>query len=95
MTTLMQKEGGGDLVTRYTCTPYGINSHRLLIRGRQVEYHGEDDETEADDSMLKSLRDYYMLYALLAIAVALLLAVIIRLIRSRKILKRPGRKRDE
>ena len=95
LTSLMQKEEGEDLVTLFTCTPYGINSHRLLIRGRQVEYHGEDDETEADDSMLKSLRDYYMLYALLAIAVVLLLAVIIRLIRSRKILKRPGRKRDE
>ena len=95
LTSLMQKEEGEDLVTLFTCTPYGINSHRLLIRGRQVEYHGEDDETEADDSMLKSLRDYYMLYALLAIAVVLLLAVIIRLISSRKILKRPGRKRDE
>ena len=95
LTSLMQKEEGEDLVTLFTCTPYGINSHRLLIRGRQVEYHGEDDETEADDSMLKSLRDYYMLYALLAIAVVLLLAVIIRLIRSRTILKRPGRKRDE
>ncbi len=28
---------GMDLVTLVTCTPYGINSHRLLVRGRRVE----------------------------------------------------------
>ena len=28
---------GQDLVTLMTCTPYGINSHRLLVRGRRVE----------------------------------------------------------
>jgi sortase A len=28
---------GEDLVTLMTCTPYGINSHRLLIRGHRIE----------------------------------------------------------
>ena len=28
---------GEDLVTLMTCTPYGINTHRLLVRGRRVE----------------------------------------------------------
>lgn len=28
---------GADLVTLATCTPYGINSHRLLVRGRRIE----------------------------------------------------------
>lgn len=95
LTALMQREEGKDQVTLFTCTPYGVNSHRLLIRGHQVEYHGEDNETETDGSMLKSFRDYYMLYALLAIAAVLLAAAVIRLIRSKKIVKRPGRKRDE
>ena len=27
---------GGDYVTLMTCTPYGVNSHRLLIRGRRI-----------------------------------------------------------
>lgn len=27
-----------DYVTLVTCTPYGINSHRLLVRGKRVEY---------------------------------------------------------
>ena len=33
---LMVREGE-DLCTLVTCTPYGINSHRLLVRGRRVE----------------------------------------------------------
>ena len=28
---------GEDLCTLFTCTPYGINTHRLLVRGRRVE----------------------------------------------------------
>lgn len=31
--SLLRVEEGQDLVTLVTCTPYGINSHRLLIRG--------------------------------------------------------------
>ena len=30
-------EQGKDLCTLVTCTPYGINSHRLLVRGHRVE----------------------------------------------------------
>ncbi len=30
-------EDGKDLVTLVTCTPYGINSHRLLVRGHRIE----------------------------------------------------------
>ena len=30
-------EDGKDLCTLVTCTPYGVNSHRLLVRGHRVE----------------------------------------------------------
>lgn len=30
----LQIKKGQDLVTLYTCTPYGVNDHRLLVRGR-------------------------------------------------------------
>ena len=33
----IQIEEGRDLVTLYTCTPYGINSHRLLVTGERDE----------------------------------------------------------
>ena len=29
-------QNGKDLVTLYTCTPYGVNTHRLLVRGHRV-----------------------------------------------------------
>jgi sortase A len=32
---------GGDYCTLLTCTPYGVNSHRLLIRGSRVAYDPE------------------------------------------------------
>ena len=35
-TSLLTIEGGRDYVTLLTCTPYGINSHRLLVRGSRI-----------------------------------------------------------
>lgn len=35
--TALQPEEGKDLFTLVTCTPYGINSHRLLVRGHRIE----------------------------------------------------------
>ena len=34
-------EKGQDLCTLVTCTPYGINTHRLLVRGHRVENAAE------------------------------------------------------
>lgn len=34
---LLAIEAGQDLCTLVTCTPYGVNSHRLLVRGHRVE----------------------------------------------------------
>ncbi len=39
---------GEDYVTLYTCTPYGINTHRLLVRGHRIEI---EEETLADSSL--------------------------------------------
>ena len=44
----LQVEAGRDLVTLYTCTPYGVNSHRLLIMGER------DEEMERKDSVNQS-----------------------------------------
>lgn len=39
---------GYDYVTLVTCTPYGINSHRLLVRGKRVPYETKTMETEKE-----------------------------------------------
>lgn len=33
----LEFEEGRDLCTLVTCTPYGVNSHRLLVRGHRIE----------------------------------------------------------
>ncbi|MDY2960417.1 MAG: class C sortase [Hornefia sp.] len=37
---------GKDYVTLVTCTPYGSNTHRLLVRGHRVSYAEGDEENE-------------------------------------------------
>jgi len=81
----MQNVEGQDYVTLLTCTPYGVNSHRLLVRGHRVEYLGEDENTDTiPETMLKSVQNYYMLYLLLALAAAVLIVLLIRLIKRLK-----------
>lgn len=45
--SLLEIEPGRDIVTLVTCTPYGINSHRLLVRGERTEYVEEEAEETA------------------------------------------------
>ena len=42
-TSLLQIEEGKDLVTLVTCTPFAINTHRLLVRGHRVPYTPEQE----------------------------------------------------
>lgn len=81
----LQIEEGKDQVTLFTCTPYGVNSHRLLVRGTRVPYNGEEEaETTAVDSMLKSVQNYYMLYLILGLSVTLLIILMMRYFFKRK-----------
>lgn len=48
-TSLLQIEDGQDLVTLVTCTPFGVNTHRLLVRGHRVAYVPEL-ATESDEA---------------------------------------------
>ena len=47
-TSLLQIEDGKDYVTLVTCTPFGINTHRLLVRGHRVPYTPEQDAVDAE-----------------------------------------------
>lgn len=46
-TSLLQIADGKDLVTLVTCTPFGVNTHRLLVRGHRVPYTPEQEATAA------------------------------------------------
>ena len=46
-------EDGKDLCTLVTCTPYGINSHRLLVRGHRVENQAETQMTRVTSDAIQ------------------------------------------
>lgn len=78
-------EESKDQVTLFTCTPYGVNSHRLLVRGTRVPYNGEEEVTgSVADTMLHAIQNYYMLYLLLGIAITVLIIVIMKVASGRK-----------
>lgn len=61
-------DAGKDIVTLVTCTPYGLNTHRLLVSGERVPY--EKVEYESISSTLPSIRELIFTalpFALLAI----------------------------
>lgn len=53
-TSLLQIEEGKDLVTLVTCTPFGVNTHRLLVRGHRVPYTPEQETTAVEEKVTAS-----------------------------------------
>ena len=82
---------GKDYCTLSTCTPFGINSHRLLVRGERIETPEPDDTASASVESIEqagSTWDAMYLRAILigfAVAVLLCIAVLVVLwIRRRR-----------
>lgn len=72
-------EEGRDLITLFTCTPYGVNSHRLLVRGTRVPYEGEEEVAGTPvDTMMRAVQNYYMLYLVLGLSVTVLVILLMR-----------------
>lgn len=53
-TSLLQIEDGKDYVTLVTCTPFGVNTHRLLVRGHRVPYVPEQEVPAATEKPVAS-----------------------------------------
>lgn len=82
-------EKGKDYVTLVTCTPYGVNSHRLLVRGTRIDYTPENGtaaaETEAELSAWMKIPMQYrhLLLGLAVLAGILLLRALVVWIRKK------------
>lgn len=63
-------EEGQDLVTLLTCTPYGVNSQRLLVRGHRVPYE-EAEMEEVPKGLITgaSLHTSYLLWVIVGLSV--------------------------
>lgn len=67
----LQIENGKDLIVLITCTPYGVNTHRLLVTAQRVPYDAETAQSElvAADSPWQTWMTFSV--ALVSLAVVL------------------------
>ncbi len=80
---------GKDVVTLVTCTPYGINSHRLLVQGEQIEVEDvvSTEVEEVEVTSLWSKIENNLPYIAMGVFIILLILALIREIRLRKVKK--------
>ena len=92
-TASLQIVEGEDYCTLVTCTPYGINSHRLLIRGHRIENIDNllDIRVTADAIQLEPL----LVAPVVAIPILLLLVVVLLLPKQPKTKSMRGRLTEE
>ena len=88
---------GEDLCTLVTCTPIGINSHRLLVRGTHVEYEGE--EVSGDNDLYQSVHTGTAVRRLVEIwpwlALAAMIAIGLEALLMLVLLKRYAEQRED
>ena len=75
-------EKGKDYCTLVTCTPYGINTHRLLVRGHRVQNMNGDGNVIADAMQIDKL--YVVPFVGIPIVLILLVILVIVTGRQRK-----------
>ncbi len=66
---------GQDLCTLVTCTPYGINTHRLLVRGHRIANQNGEAQVIADALQIRPI--YIMPFVAVPILLILIIAVLI------------------
>ena len=77
-------EPGEDKVTLVTCTPYGVNTHRLLVTGKRTEYKEEVVEEENKEGRaLTAQSKITPMNAMVLGFIVLMLMIIISVIVSR------------
>ncbi len=85
---------GEDYVTLATCTPYAINTHRLLVRGRRIDYQSEmKEETEITES--SSLWPLYLIFSVVLLVIFILILLFLHLKKKKEKEKENIIQRDE
>lgn len=79
---------GKDLITLITCTPYGINSHRLLVKAERIDFEVEDNGGTIQRNVAEQevIIDQ-SIYVLLGFVIFIILLFIVRLVQR---IKRKG-----
>ncbi len=86
---------GKDYVTLVTCTPYGVNSHRLLVRGVRVENGGESHTHPqyVQNEIIHVEMKYLITFSLIGLAILFFAGYKLLSLRKRK--KKNGKNQNE
>ena len=79
-TSLLGIEPGKDICTLVTCTPYGVNTHRLLVQGSRIPYEEAEILVEAvmqEEKPQSSWEHRYIQGLFIGIFVALGIAMVV------------------
>ena len=87
-TTDLRIFSGEDYVTLITCTPYGINTHRMLVRGTRTEYIPQVEQDQVAEARKKHTR--MLLLYIIGIVTALVVAFFVYILRKRFIKDKNG-----
>ena len=94
-TSLLGITSGEDYCTLVTCTPYGVNTHRLLVRGTRIPYEEAEvlvEEVMQEEPPKSSWEQKYLQGLLIGIVSALgMIVFIISFIKIRKKYSSQGR----
>ena len=71
----LQIEEGKDYCTLVTCTPYGVNTHRLLVRGHRTDNKDDSLRVKADASQINPM--YVVPFILAGMIVVILIWILI------------------
>ena len=78
-TTFLQTEIGNDLCTLVTCTPFGVNTHRLLVRGTRIEYEEAEviveEKLETEEPVKSTWEQQYLQGILIGIGAVVMLGL--------------------
>ena len=84
-TEALAVEPGKDFATLLTCTPYGVNSHRMLVRGHRVAYVPE--EIQKEQAIVNvSLHTNYLLWVVIGLGITCIFVAALYL-KERKVRK--------
>lgn len=74
-------EKGRDYCTLLTCTPYGVNTHRLTVRGHRIKL----PKNSADNGLVKKKKTKMMLaISIIVVIVLLLIIILFKKIKTRR-----------
>ena len=92
-TSALSVEDGEDLVTLLTCTPYGVNTQRLMVRGHRVPYEEQAVADEQTPLSGLSLHTNYLLWVVVGIVITGVF-ILILFIREKKLQKKAAKQKE-